>query len=169
MKTGTGEQKRYVAIHETAEQYGNSVLKALPSVHAITGCDSVSSFSGIGKKTALTTLKENIDEVIEIFQFGDSASLDLQDECVEAAIKFVCLLYDKKAKDADINGLRYTLFSKKNLSVDKLPPTLDALTLHLRRAAYQCYVWKHACQKILDLPSPAGNGWIITDGGLEPK
>ena len=59
---------------------------------------------------------------------------------MEAAMKFVCHLYDNKSKDADINGLRYTLFSKKSLSVEKLPPTLDELSLHLRRAAYQCCI-----------------------------
>ena len=32
---------------------------------------------------------------------------------MEAVIKFVCFLCDNKSKDADMNGLRYTLFSKK--------------------------------------------------------
>ena len=95
---------------------------------------------------------------MEILQFGDSPSLDLQEACVEAAIKFVCLLHDKKSKDADINGLRYTLFSKKNLSVEKLQPTLGSLTSYLRRAAYQCYIWKNACERVLDPPYPVGNG-----------
>ena len=34
----------------------------------------------------------------------------------------------------DVNKLRYRMFTKKNLSGDRLPPTLDALVLHLRRA-----------------------------------
>ena len=43
---------------------------------------------------------------MEIFQFGDSPNLDLQEAFVEADIKFVCLLYDHKSKDADIHGTR---------------------------------------------------------------
>jgi hypothetical protein len=34
----------------------------LPAVHALTGCETISSFFGIGKKTVLKTLKDNIDE-----------------------------------------------------------------------------------------------------------
>ena len=106
LKTGTGDKKRYVAIHETPNHFRTSMLKSLPVFNAITGCDSVGSFSWIGKKTAMTTLKSNLDDLMEILQFGDSPSLDLQETFVEAAIKFVCVLYDNNSKDADINGLR---------------------------------------------------------------
>ena len=103
-KPGTGDKKRYVAIHKTANHFGSSMLKSLTAFHAITACDSVSSFCGIEKKTALTTLWGNLDDLMEILQFGDSPNLDLQEACVEAAIKFVFLLHDNKSKDADING-----------------------------------------------------------------
>ena len=74
------------------------MLKSLPVYQTITWYDSVSSFSGIEKKTTLTTLKNNLDDLMEILQFGDSPSLDLhQDIYVEASIKFVCLLYDNKS------------------------------------------------------------------------
>ena len=55
-KPGTGDKKRYVAIHKTANHFGSSMLKSLTAFHAITACYSVSSFCGIEKKTALTTL-----------------------------------------------------------------------------------------------------------------
>ena len=38
--------------------------------------------------------------------------------------------------------------------------------LHLRRANYQCHIWKRACNKELNFPSPVGNGWLVTDGML---
>ena len=50
-----------------------------------------------------------------------------------------------------------------------MPPTLNALTLYLRRAAYQCYIWKNACERILDLLSPIEHGWVITDADLKPE
>ena len=105
-KPGTGDKKRYVAIHKTANHFGSSMLKSLTAFHAITGYDSVSSFSGIAKKAALATLWSNFNDVMEILQFGGSPNLDLQEVCVEGPIKFVCLLYDNKSKDADINGAR---------------------------------------------------------------
>ena len=62
LKTGTRDKKRYVAIHETANNFGGSMLKYSTAFHAVTGCHSVRSFSGIGKKTALTTLKSNLGD-----------------------------------------------------------------------------------------------------------
>ena len=44
------------------------------------------------------------------------------------------LLYDENKPVSDVNELRYRIFTKENLSGDRLPPTLDALVLNLRRA-----------------------------------
>ena len=62
------------------------------------------------------------------------------------------------------------MFVKKSLLGEKLPPTLDALLLHLRRACYQCFIWKSACKPVLSLPTPIGNGWKgnDVDGSLKP-
>ena len=101
------------------------------------------SFKGLHNRvtcSALKTLKINLDGLMVIL-VCDSPILDLQEGCGEATIEFVCLLYDNKSKYADINCLRYTLFSTKSLSVEKLPPPLDKLTLHLRRAATHYYYY----------------------------
>src|ERR1700759_5566651 len=52
---GTGKQFRYISIHELSRSLGPQKARALPLLHAITGCDTVSSFSGRGKKTAFDT------------------------------------------------------------------------------------------------------------------
>ena len=80
------------------------MLKSLTAFQAMTVCDPVSSFPRIGKKEALTTLQSNLDDLMEILQFGDSQNLDFQEACVEAVIKFLCLLYVNKSKDADMSG-----------------------------------------------------------------
>ena len=139
-KTRTGNKRGYITIHESTTSLGSSICRILPALHCITGCDSVSSFSGIGKKSGLSVLKSNIDQLVEMFEFGESSELMLQEPVVEACIKFVCLLYDKKSTLIDINALRHKLFTQKNISGDKLPPILDALVLHLRRANYQCHI-----------------------------
>ena len=47
----------------------------------------------------------------------------------------VCMLsYEEKKSGSNVNELRYIMFTKKNLSGDGLPSTLDALVLHLYRA-----------------------------------
>ena len=66
LKTNTGVNKRYVAIYETANHFRSSMLESLLALHTITGCDSVSRFSEIGKETSLTTLKSKLNDLMEI-------------------------------------------------------------------------------------------------------
>ena len=44
------------------------------------------------------------------------------------------LLYDENKSGSSVNELRYRMFTKTNSRGDRLPPTLDALVLHLCRA-----------------------------------
>ena len=52
---GTGKYFCYIAAHEIAHSLGPQKAKALPMFHALTGCDTVSSFVGHGKRTAWST------------------------------------------------------------------------------------------------------------------
>ena len=105
-KTGTGNKLFYLSIHETATSLGPCICRILPALHSITGCDSVSSFSAIGKTKSVNVLKANVDQLVDMFEFGDSPELCLGESSVEASIKFACLLYDSKFISANINQLR---------------------------------------------------------------
>ena len=50
---GTGKSFRYLAAHEIAAGLGPEKAQAFPMFHALTGCDTASSFAGHGKKTAV--------------------------------------------------------------------------------------------------------------------
>ena len=49
---GTGSNFRYIPIHEVVVNMDPRICATLPMFHAFTGCDTVSSFCGRGKKTA---------------------------------------------------------------------------------------------------------------------
>ncbi|KAG7163101.1 hypothetical protein Hamer_G002176 [Homarus americanus] len=53
---GTGKSFRYLAAHEMAAFLGPEKARALPIFHALTGCDTVSIFSGHGKKDCLDNM-----------------------------------------------------------------------------------------------------------------
>lgn len=53
---GTGNKTRLLDLKKMAESLG-AVCSALPYIHALTGCDSVSSFFGHSKKKAFKILK----------------------------------------------------------------------------------------------------------------
>jgi len=50
IKTGTRDKQRFIPIHSIHLSLGSTLAKSLLPFHALTGCDSTSSFSGIGKK-----------------------------------------------------------------------------------------------------------------------
>ena len=46
-------------MHVVCNHFGASVCKLLPAFHCITGCDSTSSCSGVGKESALKVLNSH--------------------------------------------------------------------------------------------------------------
>ena len=103
-------------------------------MHAISGYDSVSSFSHTGKITTSQTLKNKLDELTGMINFGEFPFISLESQCVVTSIHYVCYFYDENKSGSSVNELRYRMITKNNLSGDHLPPTLDALELHLHRA-----------------------------------
>ena len=53
----TGKSFRYMAANQIAVSLGPEMSCALPIFHALTCCDTVSSFAGHGKETAWSTWK----------------------------------------------------------------------------------------------------------------
>ena len=47
--TSTKDCRRYIPVHELCKSVSSVVCEILPDVHALTGCDTTSSFFGIGK------------------------------------------------------------------------------------------------------------------------
>ena len=55
------QMARYIDIGKVVSAIGYKVCKDLRGLHAFTGCDSVSSFAGIGKVKPLKILPKNND------------------------------------------------------------------------------------------------------------
>lgn len=49
-RIGVKDRLRYIPVHRIAASLGILLCKVLPAFHALSGCDSTSSLSGIGKK-----------------------------------------------------------------------------------------------------------------------
>ena len=63
---------------------------------------------------------------------------------------------------------RVMLFCKGRLQ-EALPPTSDAVKLHIRRAHYQALIWKQANISTPALPQVTDTGWTHADGALGVK
>ena len=104
-----------------------------PYVHALTGCDTASSFAGHGKKTARTiwtVLPELTNALLKLF----SAPSGIPDDVMHTIERSVILLYDRTSTCKEINKARKKIFAKKN-NAQLIPPTKAALEEHVKRAA----------------------------------
>ena len=163
LTSGTIRRSRIVTIRRVCEKLGREICEILPSLHAITGCDSVSTFCTKGKK-ALDIVQMNRALRQTLGSLGERVPARQDD--LNKLEQFVCALYNDHMCQS-VNELRYKLFCKsKSLQSHQLPPTKDALENHLRRANYQSFLWKHALETEVN-QSPDGQGWQQKDGQLE--
>ena len=104
--------------------------------HAFTGCDTVSSFAGRGKKTGFDIWKSFI-EVTPSFSTLLTDPSELNNDCMSVLEAFFVLLYDRTCTETTVNLARKHIFTTKGRSTDNLPPTRAALLHHTKQAVYQ--------------------------------
>ena len=122
---GTGKNFRYLAAHEIAAGLGPEKARALPVFHALTGCDTVSSFVGHGKKTAWAVFPELTHALLKL----SSAPNDISQEVMATIERFIILLYDRTSTCTEIDTARRKLFAKRH-NVQSIPLTKAALEEH---------------------------------------
>lgn len=179
MDLGVGNARRYVDVSALYSKLGPQISKALPALHAFTGCDFNPALYRRGKKKPLQYLLNS-----EIFQ---KAFLDLgsKDHNVQDSFNiiqsFTCHLYGLK-KLNDVNQARIVIFNKTYKVKDKsqpfslsirhydacnLPPCQSELLQQVLRARFIACLWSNAHNaKIIDL-LPTDYGWKVVDGKYE--
>ena len=154
---GTGERKKILSAHQISAAIGRDKSVALPVFHAFTGCDTVSSFKSIGKKTAWQRWKV-FDDVTKAFIDLSNGPLEMDSETQGLLERFVILLYDQTSSCISVNELRKELFTRGR-SIDKIPPTSEVLFQHDRRTAYQGgYIWGKTHEKLINPPEATNWG-----------
>ena len=139
---GTGENRRYIPIHEIVFSLGPHISASLLFFHSFTGCDQVSYFATHGKKTAWKTW-ENFPQITTVLQqLSQKPTFESIERNMSLIERFVCLLYHPSSSKTDVNECRRQLFVKHSRQLEGLPSTKAALYQHTLRAAYQAgYVW----------------------------
>lgn len=166
VKCGTASRIRYIDVSKVAKTIGHSTCTALPGMHAYTGCDTVSSFSGRGKLSALKILQSDKKFQKGFTQLGKDWVLN--DELFQCLEEFTCRIYSPQTNINDVNEMRYELFRLKNGNIEssQLPPCRDSLHMHAIRANYQAAIWQRSLQPNPDVPSPdVCKGWTLDDDG----
>jgi hypothetical protein len=165
---GTGKDLRHIGAHHIARGLGPEKSHCLPIFHSFTGCDTVSFFSGVGKKKAWDVWGAFEDVTTTFLKLAEPpCKLTTTDRA--ALERFVVLLYDKTSNCLDVNSARRHLFSKKGRQIENVPPTSEALLQHSKRAIYQGgFIWGQADRPVQTLPDPSAWGWQFAAGRWEP-
>ena len=122
---GTGKQFRYYSINHVCANLGRDRSYCLPSFHAFTGCDTTSSFFGRTKKTAWATWNAytKVNEAFHYMSSNPFSQTLFTSSYFPLLERFTVLLYDKSSALESVNQERLHLFSKKNKTLEYLPPT----------------------------------------------
>ena len=64
----------------------------------------------------------------------------------------------------ELNPCRYSLFTKKQLEGERLPPTKGAFRYHLLRVFFQLDIWHSAYLSTVEPKDPCSYGWNEEDG-----
>ena len=132
---GTGKNFTYYYINAMYEDLGREKSLALPIFHSFTGCDTTSAFFGRGKKSAWEAWNcyHDVTHAFTTMALLPYTKVDVDARHFQLLERFTVILYDKTSNLQHVNEARKELFCQKGKTMDRLPPTQDALLQHLKR------------------------------------
>lgn len=161
VQIGTGSNVR--VLDPASLDVNHETKLALPALHAISGCDSVSAFHGIGK-AKWVKLMDKEEHRLALALLGED--IDVPENVSKAIEVIVCELYG--TTESCINEARFKIFCRKSMpDPSMLPPTKGELQLHIERANYQTLVWKKALERNPNIPPPDDHGWEMENSFLK--
>ncbi len=148
---GMGRNFRFYSITAICSSLGEAKSRALPVFHAVTGCDTVSAFKGKSKKSTWQAWLAN-EEITETFAYLSShpfEQLEIDSDHFWKIERLIVIIYNRTSHLSCVNEARKEIFCQKSHSIDRIPPTKDALLQHIRRALYQAGLWTTCMQASL--------------------
>ena len=167
---GMGKNFRFYSINDICSSLGEAKSRALPVFHALTGCDTVSAFKGKGKKSTWQAWKsyEDITDTFVYLADHPFEHLHVDSDHFKKIERLTVIMYDRTCHLSCVNEAREEIFCQKNQSIDRIPPTKDALLQHTKRALYQAGLWTTCTQTQPTIPSPDEFGWTMESGHWVP-
>lgn len=174
MDVGTAGKgnSRYINISAIATEIGPHVCKALPGLHAFTGCDYTAFFIRKGKKRPLK-IAEDDDSFLDAF--SSLATDDVTDTATcQTLEKYTAKLYGAK-KSMPLNKHRHNVFEKsfgpkrgknplarlKGVDASSIPLWENEIKQKIHRSNFVAMTWHAACHNII--PKEPKQGWEIID------
>ena len=133
-------RRSILLLHDICSALGNDLIKCLPAVHALTGCDTTSKIAT--KYAALNTIQKPGNFSLLL----DFNSPRLTESIIQMAEAFLVKCLKPKTDLETFDDLRVTAFSSKALKMDfeKTACTSTNARKHILRAYYQLQLWIQA-------------------------
>ena len=150
-------------LHESVECLPNEVVRILPAIHALTGCDTTAK---IGTKLqAFNAAKKE-----EHFKLAEFGLRPLDEEMICSAEKFLldCMSRTATRSAETFDELRYDKYHTRSSAwtIDKLPCSSDTLRKQINWAYYQCNLWTGAASRVSSLLNPTDYQYSLDDDGF---
>ena len=156
------KERAVIDIPATVEKFSD-IIPSMLAAHALTGCDTVGAYFGIGKGTMLKVLKRNVR--LPLNMIGD-VQADWQD-VISQATAFITTCHGQ-SKAASLSEARINVWTARtgrsgatntpNLAT--LPPTTEAFSENVKRAHLQTFIWKNALELCPPSLDPTSYGFI---------
>ena len=104
------------------------VSNALLGLHAYTGCDTDSAFSGKGKVKPLKLMMKNGKYISTFASIGEK--LEISISSFDALVELVCELFGHKENSTDYVHYKLYTLTHGCLEAKAIPPCSDSLKLH---------------------------------------
>ena len=154
----TGEDRTLIDIGTTVIR-NMGIVPSLVAAHALSGCDTVAPYCGIGKLTVVKKLRDGA----QLNAIGD-ISADIE-TATEQAMLFISDCYGYKT--ASMTDCRIQLWIQKTSKARKsapplktLPPTDEAFTENVKRAILQIIIWYSTMEADPPDTDPTLYGWL---------
>lgn len=165
IQRGTKANLRTINIESVISSLPDGVADALLGLHPFTGCDSVSCWKGKGKVTPYELMITNPSYISAFSALGQEWSIS--NVPMDVLEQFLCQLYNRQSVLPSLLDVRLSIFMKKFCLDSKLPPVMDEVIQHTKRANYQAAILRRSLESVINAPSPIGHGWMAPDGECE--
>ena len=152
---GVGNHNCHTPVHAVANSLLAEKSKAMMIFHAISGCDTVSSFLGKGKKSAWSAWTD-CPAVTGAFTTLSSQPEEVDPQSMTGIQRCTTIMHSRTCTLSRVDEARKQLFTQAYLStIENILQTKAVFLQHVKRVVYKAgYLWSQALVPAPDMPSP---------------
>ena len=132
-------------IHESTTHLGGPLVRILPTIHSLTGCDTTSK---VGTKEKAFKVASNEKLQQQLCEFGERVlGHEMPKYAEEFLLECIGTRESLSRGITTFDSMRHDNFhneERKDFNIEKLPCTYESIKLHIKRTFLQTHKWINA-------------------------